>query len=105
MSGGESIALKVDRILNKVIHLLGVLHLLVSPYTKVEESFNLQVNRILHSFQHLPSLWVNQCCGSESGFTGSICFGPPGSISQRYGSLSFYHRAKIVRKTLILTAL
>ncbi len=35
--------------------------------------------------------------------------GPPGSgsgsISQRYGSGSFYHQAKIVRKTLIPTAL
>jgi len=32
-------------------------------------------------------------------------FGPPwsGSISQRYGSGSFYHQEKIVRKTLILT--
>jgi hypothetical protein len=40
----------MDRILNKVIHLLGLLHLLVSPYTKVEESFNLQVNRILQAF-------------------------------------------------------
>jgi hypothetical protein len=34
-------------------------------------------------------------------------FGPPGSlsgsISQRYGSGSFYHQAKIVRKTLIST--
>jgi hypothetical protein len=31
-------------------------------------------------------------------------FGPPGSGStcQRYGSGSFYHHAKIVRKTLIL---
>ncbi len=36
-------------------------------------------------------------------------FGPPGSgsgsISQKYGSGSFYHQAKIVRKTLIPTAL
>jgi hypothetical protein len=34
-------------------------------------------------------------------------FGPPGSgsISQRYGSGSFYHQAKIVRKTLIPTVL
>ncbi len=34
-------------------------------------------------------------------------FGPPGSgsISQRYGSGSFYHHAKIVRKTLIPTIL
>ncbi len=33
--------------------------------------------------------------------------GPPGSgsICQRYGSGSFYHQAKIVRKTLILTVL
>ena len=35
-------------------------------------------------------------------------FGPPGSgsgsISQSYGSGSFYHKAKIVRKTLIPTA-
>jgi hypothetical protein len=34
-------------------------------------------------------------------------FGPPGSGSgcQRYGSGSFYHQAKIVRKTLIPTVL
>ncbi len=36
-------------------------------------------------------------------------FGPPGSgsrsISQRYGSDSFYHQEKIVRKTLIPTVL
>jgi hypothetical protein len=36
-------------------------------------------------------------------------FGPPGSgfisYSQRYGSGSFYHQAKIVRKSLIPTAL
>ncbi len=36
-------------------------------------------------------------------------FGPPGSgsrsISKRYGSGSFYHHAKIVRKTLISTIL
>ncbi len=36
-------------------------------------------------------------------------FGPPGSgsesVSQRYGSGSFYHQAKIVRKTLIPTVL
>ncbi len=36
-------------------------------------------------------------------------FGPPGSesgsISQRHGSGSFYHQAKIVRKTLIPTVL
>jgi hypothetical protein len=34
-------------------------------------------------------------------------FGPPGSgsTSQRYGSGSVYHHAKIVRKTLIPTAL
>jgi hypothetical protein len=36
----------------------------------------------------------DQCCGSGSE-SGS------GSISQRYGSGSFYHHANIVRKTLI----
>jgi hypothetical protein len=42
-----------------------------------------------------------------SGSTGSTCFGSPGSgsISQMYGSGSFYHHAKIVRKTLIPTVL
>jgi hypothetical protein len=29
----------------------------------------------------------------------------PGSVSQRYGSGSFYHQAKTVRKTLIPTVL
>jgi hypothetical protein len=53
MSAEENVALKIDRILNKVIHLLGVLHLLVSPYTKVEESFNLQVNRIIQSYSSM----------------------------------------------------
>jgi hypothetical protein len=32
-------------------------------------------------------------------------FGPPGSISQRYGSGSFYLQGKKVRKTLNPTAL
>ncbi len=34
-------------------------------------------------------------------------FGPPGSgsFSKRYGSGSFYHQTKIVRKTLIPTVL
>ncbi len=42
------------------------------------------------------------CSGSGSV---SICFGPSGSVSQRYGSRSgsFYHQAKLVRKTLIPT--
>ncbi len=54
----------------------------------------------------------NQCCGSGSE-SGSVFFGPPGSgsgsISHKYGSesgsVSFYHHAKIVRKTLIPTVL
>ncbi len=47
---------------------------------------------------------LTQCWGS-----GSVCFGTPGSgfgsISQRYGSGSFYHQAKRVRKTMIPTVL
>ncbi len=48
----------------------------------------------------------SQCCGSEFGSNPHVS-GPPGSgsISQRYGSGSFYHQAKIVRKTLISTVL
>jgi len=50
-----------------------------------------------------------QCCGSESGSTGSTCFGPPGSgfINQMdgSGSGSYYHHAKIVRTTLSPTIL
>ncbi len=54
-----------------------------------------------------------QCCGSGSESVGSVCFWLPGSgsgsISQRYGpgsgSGSLYHQAKIVKKTLIPTAL
>jgi hypothetical protein len=53
-----------------------------------------------HKCQH-------QCCGS--GSVGSIpyVFGPSGSgsLSQRYGSGSFYDQAKIVRKILIPTVL
>jgi hypothetical protein len=49
---------------------------------------------------------VGQCCRSrlESGSVGSVCFWA-GSISERYGSGSFYHQAKIVRKILIPTVL
>jgi hypothetical protein len=36
-----------------------------------------------------------KCLGSETR-SGSDVFGPPGSVSQRYGSGSFYHQAKIV---------
>jgi hypothetical protein len=67
-----------------------------------------------------------QRCGSESRSVGSICFGPPGSGTvsgsvpllmdpdpdpggpKTYGSNgsgSFYHQAKIVRKTLTPTVL
>jgi hypothetical protein len=37
----------------------------------------------------------------------TICFGPPGygSVSQWFGSGSFYHQAKMGRKTLISTVL
>ncbi len=50
----------------------------------------------------------SQCCGSESGSVGSVrtyVFGPSGSISTRYRSGSFYHQAKVVRKTLTPTVL
>ncbi len=48
---------------------------------------------------------VYQCCDPDP-----YVFGPPGSgfgttISQKYGSGSFYRQAKIVRKTLIPTVL
>jgi hypothetical protein len=43
-----------------------------------------------------PQRW-QQWCGSRS-----VCFGCPGSVSTRYGSGSFYHRPKIVRKPWFL---
>ncbi len=46
---------------------------------------------------------------STNGLWNLYVFGPPGSgfrsVSQRYGSGSFYHRAKIVRNTMIPTVL
>ncbi len=57
-------------------------------------------------FRGFSRFW---CFESESGSgsTDPHIFGPPGSgsISQRYGSGSFFHHAKIVRKTLIPTIL
>ncbi len=52
----------------------------------------------------------NSVSGSESGirihrihmFWASGSSGFSGSTSQRYGARSFYHQAKIVRKTMIL---
>jgi hypothetical protein len=43
---------------------------------------------------------------ADPGPSDPYVFGPPGSgsICQRYGSGSFYHKAKLVRKTLIPTA-
>jgi hypothetical protein len=65
----------------------------------------------LHLYVHAYSSIDNpQCCRSaRCPNPDPSVFGPPGtgSISHRYGSESgsFYHQAKIVRKTLISTAL
>jgi hypothetical protein len=78
--------------------------------------FNPQISNSQISTKHCTTLSQNQCCGSgsESG-SGSTCFWASRirtrSISQRSGSGSgfgsssgsFYHHAKIVRKTLIPT--
>jgi hypothetical protein len=42
------------------------------------------------------------CCFVGSGFFVSL---GSGSVSTRYGSRSFYHQAKIVRKTMILSVM
>jgi hypothetical protein len=59
--------------------------------------------------QFLVLLSVEVGASVSSSVPDPHVFGPPGSefISQRYGSGSgsFYHQAKIVRKTLILTVL
>jgi hypothetical protein len=49
-----------------------------------------QLTFIEWHFETDPDPWI-QCC--------AYVFGPPGSVSQRSGSGSFYHQAKIVRKT------
>ncbi len=41
--------------------------------------------------------FYKQCCGSGSGFVGSLCFWA--------ARIRIYHQAKIVRKTLIPTVL
>ncbi len=65
----------------------------------------------LRTFLFLVFQALRQRCGSgsPSGSVGSICFWASRIririINQRYGSGSFYHHAKIVRKTLIPTVL
>ncbi len=70
-------------------------HILVKP------------SQLLHN-SHLVSHWLNHgptaATQHLSWMTYRQCSGS-GSISQRYGSGSFYHQAKIVRKTLIPTIL
>ncbi len=44
-----------------------------------------------------------RCCGSGSRSEGSVCFWASQIPMYGYGSRSFHHQAKIVRKTLIST--
>ncbi len=64
--------------------------------TIMEPVFRIRIHRI-HMFLGLP----------DPDPPDPHVFGPPGSgsTSQRYGSGSFYHQAKIVRKPLIPTVL
>ncbi len=54
---------------------------------------------------------LGQCCGTDPNSDPDLSkhdpyvFEPSGSVSQRSGSRSFYHEAKIVSKTLIPTVL
>ncbi len=57
MSADTSIAHKMDQILDKVLYLLAVVHILGSPYTKVEESFNLQVS---FGYKNIPNIFRSQ---------------------------------------------
>jgi hypothetical protein len=79
---------------------------------------NSKTSLILHEFSQLihccffiPVLGLVRMMLSENRQPARQCFsypyvfGRPGSVSQRYGSGSFYHKAKIVRKTLIPTVL
>jgi hypothetical protein len=54
----------------------------------------------LHSLLGEVLRYLNHCADPDP-----YVFGPPGSVSQRYGSGYFYHKAKIVRKTLNPTVL
>ncbi len=79
-----------DKIRDKVVH--GIMELGMGGQR--ETGYQLP-------YSHRLEACFCQCCGSEfgSGSVGSICvFGPPGSgsLSQRYGSGSFYHQAKIL---------
>jgi hypothetical protein len=52
-------------------------------------------------------LQINFCVGTSVPDQEPKYFGPPGSgsVSQRYGTGSFHHQAKIVRKPFISTVL
>jgi hypothetical protein len=53
---------------------------------------------LLKSWRRVKRVRKQHLCSYQCSGSGSYVFGPPGSGS---GSGSFYHQAKIVRKTLI----
>ncbi len=62
-----------------------------------------------HTQESSGRLQQVECSVADPDPSDPYVFGPPGSgigsSSQRHGSGSFHHQAKIVRKTLILTVL
>ncbi len=90
---------------NEVEH-LGKARLVLAQYVDAGSGVGppaLQLGQVGNSLIYLNI--GNERLGTCVADPDPYVFGPPGSIHQRHGSESFYHQAKIVKKTLITTNL
>ncbi len=77
------------------------------PHTEYEQQINADIQRSEERHRNKKASIISSVVDPDSYVFGFVCFRPPGSgsVSQMCGSGSFYHKAKIVRKTLTPTVL